>query len=153
MPSSRTSPARFHGANRVHGHDGDDHEHDEERGQEPAGSSAPERADADPIRSPPLEDEQGRDQEAREDEEQVDAEEAAPRPREVVVVGDDRQHREGPQRIQRGVVTELGRSRYCRSVDLGHAASIGPVLRASPVWDRAVWDQVAYTHLRRIASR
>ena len=73
------------------------------------------------TRPPPLEDEQRRDQEARQDEEQVDPEEPARRPGDVVVIRDDRQHREGPQRIQRGVVGELGRTRYRRCVELGHA--------------------------------
>ena len=57
-----------------------EHDHEQQRREQPSDPATPERDQRDRRHPLPLEDEQRRDQEAREDEERVDAEEPALRP-------------------------------------------------------------------------
>ena len=89
--------------------DADGGEHHEQRGQQPARASNPERSEREAPGAFELVDEQARDQEPAEHEEQVDAEEAARGDARREVVEDHREHGDAAQPVEGTDVPHAGR--------------------------------------------
>jgi len=94
-----------------HGRPCTDHDHHrEQRRQQASPTTNPELPQVHPARAVTLLDQQGGDQEPGDDEENLHAEETAVHPREPCVIEDDRDHREGADPIEPGLIPHRGRS-------------------------------------------
>ena len=87
--------------------DGDPDEHDEERRQQPPGSTGPEGAQFDGAPLAPLHDQQRGDEEPRQGEEAVEEEEPARRQVDAGVHAQDREHGHAPDPVERREIGQL----------------------------------------------
>ena len=110
--------------------DRDEEDHGEERRQEPLGSTHPEPAERDTAVAVVFLEQQRRDQEPGHDEEHLDAEEPAVHPREPGVVQQHDDDRQGPQPVERRLV-----SHPLRDSVGGAAATIRVDVRTDPAPD------------------
>ena len=92
--------------------DGDCRQHGEQGRQQSPGATQPELGEVGVAGAVPLVEQERCDEEAGHDEEDLDAEEPAVHPREPGVIEDHGDHRQGPQTVERWLVTHRGHRRH-----------------------------------------